>query len=355
MGDLVFDALTHRPAVRVKGLGTYVPQEVLTNHQLEEMMNTSDEWIRTRTGISERRRANLEQGTSDLGVEACREALKDAGITVNDIDLMVVSTITPDYYMPGVGVLIQHKLGIPPILSLDLRGQCAGFSWALATADAYARLGKYRHILVVGADLQTRILDFTDQGRDTAVIFGDGAGALVLDVDPAGGSAGLARVDNQVSGLIDHELGSDGAGCHHLIVPRPGMSPGQERFITSDDLEQRAVVPQMEGRVVFRHAVQKMEQVLMTLLKRHQLTPDDVDLLVPHQANLRINEVLREKLGMSPERVVNVIDRYGNTTSATLPLCLGEAKRDGRLQTGKLVATVAFGSGFSWGANLLRW
>ena len=343
----------HKPRVRVVGLGTYVPTEVLSNLDLEAQMNTSDEWIQTRTGIRERRKAALEEGTSDLATAACKEALGAASLSPQDVDLFVVSTITPDYYMPGIGVLIQHKLGARPVLALDLRGQCAGFTWALATADAYAHLGGVRHIMVVGADLQTRILDFSDAGRDTAVLFGDGAGAVVLEVEPQPHT--LPQVDNDVSGLLDHELGSDGAGCEYLCVRRPGMMAGKAQFMSADDLQQRATVPYMEGRQVFRHAVQKMESTLVTLLERNHLCVSDLDLLVPHQANLRINEVLREKLGLEADKVVNVIGKYGNTTSATLPLCLKEAAEDGRLRPGSLVATVAFGSGFSWGANLLRW
>lgn len=349
----MFHARAGKPRVRVVGLGTYVPEEVLSNHDLAQMMNTSDEWIQTRTGIRERRKAALEEGTSDLATRACKEALKAASVQPDAVDLIVVSTITPDYYMPGIGVLIQHKLGMPPVLALDLRGQCAGFTWALATADAYARLGRIRYILVVGADLQTRILDFSDAGRDTAVLFGDGAGAVVLAVEQE--PQAWAQVDNTVSGLLDHELGSDGAGCEYLCVRRPGMMSGQEHFMSGEDLQNKATVPYMEGRQVFRHAVQKMEGVLRTLLERNNLTPGDIDLLVPHQANLRINEVLREKLGLPQSKVVNVIHKYGNTTSATLPLCLKEAQDDGRLVAGRLVATVAFGAGFSWGANLLRW
>jgi len=352
-GSSRYDPVVHRPSVKVTGLGHYVPEKIVTNADLAELMDTNDEWIRTRTGICERRMADISQSTSDLAVEASKEALRSAGIGAQDIDLIVVSTITPDYYMPGIGVLIQDKLKAPPVMALDIRGQCAGFTWCLATADGYARLGGMKNILVVGADLQTRILDYSDAGRNTAVLFGDGAGALILRVDQD--AQQLATVDNTVSGLIDHELGSDGSGCLSLYVKRPGMMAGKERFMTTQDMDERSTVPHMDGRQVFKHATLKMESLVRSLCKKHGITPDDIDVLIPHQANFRINEMVRGKLGLPHHKVVNVIDKYGNTTSATLPLCMAEAQKDGRLVRGKLVMTVAFGSGFSWGANLLRW
>ena len=340
--------MTKRFHIEVIGVGGYLPDREVTNQDLTDLMDTSDRWIKSRTGISSRRFASIDQATSDLGVKSSELALQDANLSPEDIDLIIVSTITPDYYMPGIGVIIQHKLGIRPIQSIDLRGQCAGFTWSLSTADAYAQLGKYQHILVVGADLQSRILDFSTEGRNTAVLFGDGAGSLVLKVKNYDD-------DFNVSKVIDHELGSDGAGVDELIVKRPGMSAGNAHFITKEDLENKTTVPVMDGRSVFKNAIYYLEKTFNTLLSRNNLSVDDIDLVIPHQANLRINQMLIDKLNMPSKKWVNVINYTGNTTSATIPLGISHAIKDGRLSRGKLLITIAFGSGYTWGGNLIRW
>lgn len=336
---------------RVESVGTYVPEKVVTNDDLSKVMNTSDEWIRTRSGIGERRYAAVGQTTSDLAVEASRKAIAGAGLEAKDIDLILASTLSPDYYFPGIGVLIQNKLGARHIPAIDLRGQCAGFTWGLATADAYAKTGQYKKILVVGAEIHSTALDFSDDGRHVAVLFGDGAGAVVVDASTV---SEAPSVSNKVSGMIDHLMGTDGSGAGVLAIDRPGMA-GQEKYLTAQDVEAKRHHPAMDGKQVFKNAVFRMTDTVNTLLAKHGLSVDDIDLLVPHQANLRINEMIREKLGMPPEKVVNIIEHYGNTTAATIPLCFGAAVEDGRLTEGKLVMTVSFGAGFAWGANLIRW
>lgn len=320
----------------------------MTNQELESIMDTTDEWIRTRTGISERRVADVTEGTSDLAVAACRDALQDAGLRAKDLDLMIVATCTPDYFMPGLGVLIQNKLGCRPIPAIDLRGQCSGFAWALSTADAYSKMADYQYILVVGSDLQTRILDYSLDGRNSAVLFGDGAGACVLKVKKTLG-------ESQPSGLLDHILGSDGSGFSHLMVPRPGCQANNSSFISHNDIDSKKTAPYMDGRQVFKYASYYMEKTVTELMARNKLSIDDIDLIIPHQANLRLSKILKTKLGIPPEKMVSVIEKFGNTTSASLPLCFVEARQSGKLKKGSLIITTTFGSGFTWGGNLIRW
>ena len=335
--------------LEIIGVGSYLPERVISNDYLSTLMDTSHQWINARTGINSRRFAKKSESTSDLAVSSVKAALKDAQISADMLDLIIVSTITPDYYMPGIGVMIQDKIGARDVQSLDIKGQCAGFSWALATADAYAQLGKYKYILVVGADLQSRILDFSTAGRNTAVLFGDGAGSVVMHV-----SKSDAKTAYKKSRLIDHELGSQGSGVESLCVKRPGMAAGYDEFLTEDDVKNKSFSVVMNGKLVFKNAIYYMQRTLNTILKNNNLTIDDIDLVLPHQANFRINEMLRHKLNMPSEKWVNVIDITGNTTSATIPLCMSRAIEDKRLTKGKLVVTVAFGSGFTWGANLIR-
>lgn len=335
----------------IEGVGHFVPERVVTNDELSQLMDTSDEWIRERTGIETRRVASEEVGTSDLGVEAAKQALEKAGCTIRDVDLILAATLSPDYYFPGIGVLIQDKLGAPPIPAMDIRGQCSGFSWGISTADAFLRSGQYKRILLVGAELQSRVIEYSNRGRDVSVLFGDGAGALVLrsqEGEPA-------RVNNGVRGVIDNLMGSDGSGAELLAVMRPGVSAGHSTFLSEEEAKEKAFLPVMNGRQVFKHAVTRMLEACGTILQRNGLAPLDLDLVIPHQANLRINEMLREKLGLPPEKVFNNIQRYGNTTAATLPIAMSEAESEGRLKKGDLLLTVAFGSGFTWGANLIRW
>lgn len=336
---------------RVEAVGHYVPPKEITNNDLSQMMDTSDEWIRERTGIETRRAAELNVGTSDLGVLAAKNALERAGIGIESVDLILAATLSPDYFFPGIGVMIQNKLGIKNLPAMDIRGQCSGFTWGISTADAFIRSGQYKRVLLIGAELQTRVIEFSNRGRDVSVLFGDGAGAVLL----TGDNGEVPSTKNNQRGIIDNMMGSDGSGAELLAVQRPGVAAGHETLISKEEAEEKAYLPFMNGRQVFKHAVTRMMEACYTLLERNQLSPEDIDLVIPHQANLRINEMLREKMGLPPEKVYNNIQRYGNTTAATLPIAMSEAEQEGRLKKGDLLVTVAFGSGFTWGANLIRW
>ncbi|MCB9229544.1 MAG: ketoacyl-ACP synthase III [Deltaproteobacteria bacterium] len=339
----------------ITGVGHYIPQKTLSNDDLSQLMDTSDAWIRERSGIHERHIADLKEGTSDLGLHAAKEALKAAGMTAEDPDLILAATLSPDYYFPGIGVMIQDKLGARDTPAMDIRGQCSGFSWCLATADAFIRSGQYRTILVIGAEIHSRIIEFSTRGRNVSVLFGDAAGAAVLRRKESPHDIKTALHDPTFSGLIDHEMGSDGSGADLLAVTRPGCSSGHDSLITTHEAENKAFLPVMDGKQVFRHAVNRMSCAVTTLLNRHDVRPEQIDLFIPHQANIRINDMVRQKLALPPEKVFNNIHKYGNTTSATIPLCMYEAEKEGRLKKGNLLVTAAFGSGFTWGANLLRW
>ncbi len=335
----------------VESVGHYVPERIVTNDDLSQIMDTSDEWIRERTGVEERRNAEIDVGTSDLGVLAAKQALDRAGLEISDIDLILAATLTPDYYFPGIGVMIQHKLGAPCIPAIDLRGQCSGFTWGISTADAFIRSGAYKRVLVIGAELQSRVIEYSTRGRNVSVIFGDGAGALIVKQDE--GETPTAK--NGRRGVIDSLMGSDGSGAELLAVTRPGVSAKNETFLSVEEAQEKAYLPYMNGRQVFKHAVTRMLEACGTLCRRNGMKTSEIDLVIPHQANLRINEMVREKMGLPPEKVFNNIQKYGNTTAATIPLAMYEAEEQGRLKKGDLLMTVAFGSGFTWGANLIRW
>lgn len=336
----------------IEGVGKYLPEEVLTNHDLSKLMDTSDQWIQERTGIKERRRAKISQGTSDLAVEAAKQALDHAKCSVEEVDMILAATLSPDYFFPGIGVFIQQKLQAGCIPAIDIRGQCSGFAWSLANADAFIRMGTFKRILVVGAELHTKVIEYSNRGRDVSVLFGDGAGAVLL-----GGreSAQVATAQNQIRGLIDHDMGSDGSGIDKLCMRRPGFAAGFDQLLRPDEAVEKSYLPIMDGRHVFRHATTRLTESAAKLLERNKLKASDLDLVIPHQANLRINEMLRVKLKLPPEKVFNTIEKYGNTTAATIPIGMSDAVESGRLKKGDLVMTVAFGSGFTWGANLLRW
>lgn len=336
----------------VSGVSFHVPEKVVTNEDLTKVMDTSDQWIRERTGIHERRIADVNTSTSDLGVVAAKKVLEKCGKTPRDLDLIVAATLSPDYYFPGIGVQIQHALGAPCIPALDVRGQCSGFAWSIATADAMLRTGNYRCALIVGAEIHSRVIEFSNRGRNVSVLFGDGAGAMLLET---GTEADRPTAHNKVRGVIDSFMGCDGSGAELLTVKRPGTARGYRDFISSEEVAEKAYLPYMEGQQVFRNAVIRMMESTQTILQRNGLTVKDIDLVIPHQANLRINETVREKLGLPPEKVFNTIANYGNTTAATLPIGMTEAEEKGILKQGKLVLTLAFGSGFTWGANLIRW
>lgn len=329
---------------RITGTGHFVPDRVVTNEMLSQWMNTSDAWIQERTGIKERRW--FEQGTdtvANMAARACRNAMEMAGSSANEVDFIVFATITPDYYFPGSGVLLQRELGLGPVPALDIRNQCSGFVYGLSLADQYIRTGVYRNILVVGAEIQSSALDISDEGRAMAVIFGDGAGAVLL-----------SRSEEKDRGLLDSILYSDGNFAEELILKDPGSSRPLRRM---EDLALQAAEtkPFMNGNQVFRHAVQRFPEVTLEILQKNGFTKDDLNLLIPHQANLRITRYIMEQLGLPEEKVVSNIERYGNTTAASIPIALSEANLASRIREGDLVCLTAFGSGFTWGANLMRW
>ena len=337
----------------VRGVGMYLPDNEVTNVELSKTIDTSDEWITERTGIRARRVAPKGMTTSFLAVEASKRALDDAGVKPTEIDLVIAATLSPDYFFPGIGPLLQHKLGMNPIGAFDIRQQCSGFVHGLAMADAFVRSGQATKILLCCAEIQTTIMDMTTRGRNMGVLFGDGAGSVVLEAQPVHSDAERPRADNAVRGVIDNITGGVGGGAEALIMRSPGTSSPD--FISTADLDEGRRWPHMDGRTVFKHAITRMCEVTDTLLKRNGIKASDLALVVPHQANLRINEMVREKLGLAPDKVFNNIQKYGNTTAATIPLCLTEAVQEGRLKKGDLIVTVAFGAGFTWGANLIRW
>jgi 3-oxoacyl-[acyl-carrier-protein] synthase-3 len=333
-------------ASKIVSVAHYVPGLRVTNDDLSKHMDTSDAWITERTGIKERRFIEHEGvTTSMLGEEAARRALHKASWQPTEVDLIVVATLSPDLYFPGVGVLLQQRLGCRPVPALDIRAQCSGLVYGLSCIDGYIKSRQAHKVLLVCAEVQSPVLDLSTRGREMAVLFGDGAGALCIE-------AVEARLEG-TSGIIDSHLGSDGSGAEVLCMKIPGT--GTPGFIRGSDIEQGRVHPQMEGKVVFKNAVTRLLETAHILLQRNNLTPNDLGLVIPHQANLRINEMVREQLGLPAERVYNNIQRYGNTTAATIPICMSEAVAEGKLRSGDLVMTLAFGAGFTWGGNIIRW
>ena len=329
------------PHSKILGIGHYVPERVMTNFDLEKLMDTSDEWIRQRTGIEERRVAAPGEATSDLGLHASRRAIEAAGIEPADIDMIVFATLSPDYYFPGSGVLLQDKLGVAEIPALDIRQQCSGFVYGLAVADQFIRTGTFRNVLLVGAEVHSPGLNYTTEGRDIACIFGDGAAAVVLSEA------------NGDEGLIATALHSQGKYHDLLWMEKPGSA--SQPMITNEDLESGCHFPQMEGQAVFKHATRRFTEVIPEVLGKANYGMNDVDLFIFHQANLRIIEMVGKTMKIAPEKVFNNLQRYGNTTAASIPLCLSEAAEMGKLKKGDLVCLAAFGSGFTWASALIRW
>jgi len=328
---------------RIAGLGHHVPDRVVTNDDLAALMDTSDEWIRERTGIVERRFVEDGVTCTDLAEIASRRAMENAGWEADEVDFIIFATLSPDLYFPGNGAILQHQLGLGPVGALDVRNQCSGFVYALSAADGYIRMGLARKILVVGAEVHSRGLVFSDSGRDTAVIFGDGAAvACVEAVEP-----------DSESRILRHRLHADGKYARELCIVKPGSADAP--YVSNEHIEAGLTAPFMNGREVFRHAVTKFPSVIKEVLDDEGLEPSDVDFLVPHQANLRITEAVRQRMGLPEERVASNIMRYGNTTAASIPLALSEAVADGQVKRGDLVCLAAFGAGFTWGASLLRY
>lgn len=329
------------PRAHFLGTGLAVPDRVVTNDDLSRLMDTSDEWIRTRTGIQQRRWVREGETNAELARAASLQALQAAGLEPGAIDVIVYATSTPDHFAPGGGVYLQRLLGVGAIPSIDIRNQCSGFVYALAIADSFIRVGLYRHVLVVGAEIQSTALDVSTAGRNTAVIFADGAGAVVLG--PGGDDRGILAFDLHGDGAYAEKLWVDAPGSMY----HPRMSVGQ--------IEEGRQFLQMDGKEVFRHAVARMPESVSAVLAATGHTTGDLALLVAHQANLRIAEMMQKALGLRDEQVYNNIMWYGNTTAATIPIALDECARSGRLKPGDLVALTAFGSGFLWGSALVRW
>ena len=326
----------------ILGMGHYVPSKVVTNDDLAKIIDTSDEWIQQRTGIKERRYIEEDGiGASDLAVPAVQMACKNAGIEVSEIDAIIFATLSPDYTFPGSGVLLGDKLGLPGVPALDVRNQCSGFLYGLQVADAWIKCGMYKRVALVGGEVHSTGIDFTDEGRDVTVLFGDGAACALL-----------GPTDDENEGVIDVEIHADGSGAKELWIEAPASN--RMPRITHEMIDERRVWPSMNGRQVFRWATSKMPEVSQSVLQRNGVAPADLDLVVPHQANKRINEFVGQKLEIPPEKVVHNIMKYGNTTAASIPLALSEAIQEGRAKKGDLILMPAFGSGFTWGAALVR-
>ncbi len=331
---------------RILGTGHYLPERIVTNDELSKLMDTSDEWIQQRTGIKERRFVDFEKdpmGASELGSRAAKEALSNAGISKDDVDLIIYATLSPDKHFPGDGVLVQAKLDIPPgVPALDIRNQCSGFLYGLSVADAFIRSGTYKNILLVGSEVHSTGLDFTDRGRDVSVIFGDGAAAVVL-----------GAVEDGDSGVLSVHLHADGRYADVLQIPYP--SSAEMPRATPEKIEAGFHWPMMEGRQVFKHASVRMPEVVVEALEQNNVSPEDIDLLIPHQANLRISEMVQKRLKLRDDQVFNNIQKYGNTTACSIPLALHEAISEGKLKRGDLLCLAAFGAGFTWGSALIRY
>lgn len=355
------------PQTKIAGIGFYVPEQRVTNFDLMRHMDTSDEWIQERSGIVERRYAKrFEETTTVLGAKAARIAIERAGITPEDIDFIIFATLSPDYFFPGCGVLLQRELGIThtEIGALDVRNQCSGFVYGLTVADQFIRTGMYKNILLVGAEVHSMGLDYSTRGRHVTVLFGDGAGAVVLQPTDEPGR-GILTSKLHADGTYAEELAMLNPGCHsgyHLrklgLDADLGYDTSREfggLFVTQKMLDDGLFYPVMNGQLVFKTAVVKFVEVIMEALQDQGLQPSDIDLFVPHQANLRISQFVQRKLGLPDDKVWNNIQHYGNTTAATIPIALCEAWEAGKVKEGDLICMAAFGSGFTWGATLLRW
>lgn len=328
---------------RILGVGHYLPERVVTNDDLSEMMNTNNEWIIERTGIKERRwfTPGVDTVTS-MSKQATQMALDRAGVKASEIDFIVFATITPDYFIPGNGVLLQRELGMGTIGALDIRNACSGFIYGLSIADQFIKTGMYKKILVVGAEIQSSALDKSDEGRSSAVIFADGAGAVVL-----------GAVESDQPGILSTHLHSEGEYAEDLYCKDPGSS--REVRISPELIDSGSFFLKMNGNAVFKHAVVRFMEVIKEALDANNLDQSALDLLVPHQANLRISQYIQKQLGLPDEKVFNNIMHLGNTTAATIPIALSEAWEQGRIKEGDLICLAAFGSGFTWASALLQW
>ena len=332
---------------KIIGLGTYVPENVVTNDDLSKIMDTSDEWIQERTGIKERRWVKDGDGdtTATMGVKAAKVAIERAGIDKDDIDFIIFATLRPDMYFPGPGVQVQHALDIKTVGALDVRNQCSGFVYAISVADNFIKTGMYKNVLVIGSELHSHGLDKTTRGRGVSVIFGDGAGAAVL-----------TREEDTSKGILSTHLHSQGEHAEELVVKAPGMGTRWVTDIIEDDnKDDESYFPYMNGQFVFKNAVVRFSEVIMEGLMKNKLKPENIDMLIPHQANLRIAQFIQKKFQLSDDQVFNNIQKYGNTTAASIPIALTEAWEEGKIKEGDTVVLAAFGSGFTWGSVIIKW
>lgn len=330
------------------GVGHYVPEEIVTNDDLSKVMDTNDQWIQERTGIKERRHLGKHSGvtTSEMGTKAAEIAIKNAGLTSKDIDFIIFATLSPDFFFPGCGVQLQKNLGCDTIGALDVRNQCSGFIYALATANAYIKSGMYDNVLVVGAENHSFGLDMSTRGRGVSVIFGDGAGAVVV-----------SATDDKNRGIITTNMHSEGEHAEELAVLFPGSKYGwsDELLKEGSNITEEHIYPHMNGNFVFKHAVTRFPESIKEAFEKSGEKIEDLKLFIPHQANLRISQFVQRQLGLSDDQVFNNIQKYGNTTAASIPIALSEAHQQRKIQKGDLVCMTAFGSGFTWGTALIRW
>ena len=330
---------------KIKGLGYYVPENVVTNDDLSKLMDTSDAWIQERTGIKERR--HVVKGmdtTTTMGAKAALKALEAAGVSKEEMDFVVFATLSPDYYFPGCGVLVQKELGLKTVGALDIRNQCSGFLYALSVADQYIKTGMYRNILVIASETQSPALDMSTRGRNMAVLFGDGAGAAVV-----------SRSEGE-NGILSTHLHSEGAYADALAMIAPGVgTKWVPEILAENDPDDVSYYPNMNGQFVFKNAVVRLAEVINEGLEANGLTVGDIDMLVPHQANLRISQFVQHQFKLSDAQVYNNIMKYGNTTAASVPIALAEAVGEGKIKEGDVVVLAAFGSGFTWASAIIRW
>ncbi|MEX1190184.1 MAG: beta-ketoacyl-ACP synthase III [Bacteroidia bacterium] len=328
---------------QIAGVGHYVPKNIVTNDDLAKLMPTTDEWITERTGIKERRYFTEGEDTvTSMGAAASRMALERAGVDVKDVELIVFATTTSEYYFPGSGVLLQRELGLPGIPAMDIKMQCSGFIYALSIADQFIKTGMYKTALVVGSEIQSNAVEHSERGRNMAVIFADGAGAVVLK-----------KGESINHSLLSTHLHSDGTHAEELYMRHPGSL--LKKRLTPEMIINGEVLPHMNGQLVFKNAIIRFMEVIEEALKKNNYTKEDIDLLIPHQANLRISEYIRSKLEMPESKVFNNIMRYGNTTTASIPIALSEAWAEGKVKAGNLICLAAFGSGFTWASALIKW
>jgi len=332
---------------KITGLGYYVPDNIVTNDDLSKIMDTTDEWIQERTGIQERRHIiRGEDTTTTMGVKAAKIAIERSGIANDDIDFVIFATLSPDFYFPGPGVLVQRDLGLRTVGALDVRNQCSGFVYAISIADQYIKTGMYKNILVIGSEVHSVGLDMTNRGRGVSVIFGDGAGAAVL-----------SRSEDNSTGILSTHLHSEGQHAEELIVKAPGMGG---RWVTDiiaeeDKANDESYLPYMNGQFVFKNAVVRFAEVIQEGLAANNLQVSDINMLIPHQANLRISQFIQQKFKLTDDQVYNNIQKYGNTTAASIPIALTEAWEQGKIKSGDTVVLAAFGSGFTWGSVIINW